>query len=42
MENFFQGCVGRKKISERLEPMGSQGLQNLKFNVCPGGISLFF
>jgi len=42
MEKIFQGCVGRKKISKRLEPISSQGLQNLKFKVHPGGIGGFF
>jgi len=35
-------AVWEEKISERLEPIGSQGLRNLKFNVRPGGIGLFF
>jgi len=38
----FSEAVWEKKLSERLEPIGSQGLRNLKFNVRPGGIGLFF
>jgi len=39
---IFPRLCGKILLSKRLEPISSQGLQNLKFNVRPGGIGLFF